>query len=604
MSDFDSQSFLRQLTHSPGVYLMLGASDEVLYVGKARDLQRRVSSYFSKTAKTARIQSMVSRIHRVEVDVTHTEDEALILESTLIKQHRPPYNVLLRDDKSYPYVHLSKNHPYPRLSLYRGSRTVKGRLFGPYPSAGSVRESLRLLQRIFRIRSCNDTFFANRSRPCLQYQIKRCTAPCVGYISEADYRRDVDSAVRFLEGRGDDLIEEIGERMEAASRSHAFEQAAHYRDQVAALRRVQKQRHMSGSGDYDIVCCAQRAGLACVVVLSVRRGDSLGHRSFFPHAPEETTAEEMLSAFLGQYYLERPAPAEILTREVPADSQWLETVLGHKAGRKVCIRQNLRGQRQRLRENAQATAGQALGARLADQTATEARVAELQQVLALENLPQRLECFDISHTGGERTVASCVVFDREGAVKSAYRRFNIEGIEPGDDYAAMHQAIQRRFARLKKGEAPMPDVLFIDGGKGQVAQAVDALESLQIDEVRLVGVAKGEGRVPGREKLILPGQADPLILRPDSPALHLIQQIRDEAHRFAVYGHRQRRGRARTRSVLEEIEGLGPVRRRNLLKAFGGLQQVSRAGVDDLARVHGISRSMAGRIHAHFHDGS
>lgn len=603
MSEFDPQAFLRLLTHSAGVYLMIGRKDEVLYVGKARDLKKRVSTYFTKTDLSPRIQAMVEQITRVEINVTHTEDEALILESTLIKRYKPRYNVLLRDDKSYPYVHLSTHHSYPRLSFYRGTRSVEGRLFGPYPSAGAVRESLRSLQKVFRIRSCNDAFFSNRSRPCLQYQIKRCTAPCVGYITEAEYRRDVDNAVRFLEGRGDRLIDELVEGMEAASSKLEFEQAARYRDQVAALRRIQEQRYQVGTAtDFDIVCCGQQGGLTCVVVVSVRQGRNLGHRSFFPRVPQETEIPEVLSAFLGQYYLERPAPGEILTEQEPADREWLETVLGRKAQRQVRIRHRLRGLRARLRDNARATLRQALGSRLADTGNMDAKLAALQEALSLETLPQRMECFDISHTGGEKAVASCVVFDGEGPVKSAYRRFNIEGIVPGDDYAAMHQAIERRFARLKKGEAPMPDILFIDGGRGQLQQAVSALESLQIEEVQLVAIAKGPQRKPGRETLFLPGQPRPLILRPDAPALHLIQQIRDEAHRFAVSGHRQRRARARTRSALEDIEGLGPVRRRRLLKAFGGIRQVSRAGIEDLARINGISRSMAQKIYDHFHE--
>lgn len=603
MPEFDAQAFLRQLTHSAGVYLMIGPGDEILYVGKARDLKKRVSTYFSRTGASPRIDAMVAQIARVEVNVTHTEDEALILESTLIKRHRPRYNVLLRDDKSYPYVHLSTHHPFPRLSFYRGARSVQGRLFGPYPSAGAVRESLRSLQKVFRIRSCNDTFFANRNRPCLQYQIRRCTAPCVGYISEADYRRDVDNAVHFLEGRGDRLIDELVEGMEAASGALEFEQAARYRDQVAALRRIQEQRYSAGAAsDFDIVCCGQSSGMTCVVVMSVRQGRNLGHRSFFPKVPDSTDVTEILSAFLGQYYLERPAPGEILTEQEPADRQWLETVLGHKAHRQVRIRHRLRGLRARLRDNARATLEQSLGARLADSGNAETRLAALQEALGLEMPPKRMECFDISHTGGERAVASCVVFDHEGPVKSSYRRFNIEGIVPGDDYAAMHQAIERRFARLKKGEAPMPDILFIDGGRGQLQQAVAALESLQIDEVQLVAIAKGAERKPGRETLFLPGQSRPLILRSDAPALHLIQQIRDEAHRFAVSGHRRRRARARTRSALEDIEGLGPVRRRRLLQAFGGIRQVSRAGINDLARVNGISRAMAQKIYEHFHE--
>lgn len=601
-SAFDARPFLRQLTTHPGVYRMIDGEGEVLYVGKARNLKRRVSSYFTRVG-SERIASMVSQIRHIEVTVTHTEDEALILEDTLIKRLRPRYNILLRDDKSYPYIYLHDAHAFPRLTFRRGMRKGGGRYFGPYPSAGAVRNSLTTLQKVFLIRNCDDTFFANRSRPCLQYQIKRCSAPCVGFISEADYRRDVDDAVRFLGGKSAHVIEDLGQRMEQAAERLDFEIAARLRDQIATLRRLQDRQFVVGqTSDLDIVCCDIRAGTGCVVVVSIRGGRNLGHRSYFPRLPAGADTEELLSAFLSQYYLSRKAPPEILVEQPPADVDWLQEVLGREAGRKVSIKHRLRGLRVRWRDMARQTLEQALSARLATSGAVAARMDALQEAFDMDARPQRMECFDISHTRGEAAVASCVVFENGEALKSAYRRFNIEGIEPGDDYAAIGQAVRRRFARVKSGEVPVPDILFIDGGPGQLQRAQQALDELQIDEVLLVGIAKGPSRKPGREQLFLSGRKSPFILAPDSRALHLIQQIRDEAHRFAITGHRKRRAQARTQSVLETIEGLGAKRRQRLLRAFGGVRQVARAGVDELARVEGISRALAQRIYDHFHE--
>lgn len=599
---FDAHAFLRQLTTRPGVYRMIDADGEVLYVGKARNLKRRVSSYFMRVG-SERITNMVAQIRDIEVTVTHTEDEALILEDTLIKRYRPRYNVLLRDDKSYPYIYLADSHAFPRLMFRRGMRKGGGRYFGPYPSAGAVRASLTTLQKVFLIRNCTDTFFANRSRPCLQYQIKRCSAPCVGYIAEDDYRRDVDDAVKFLEGKGARVIEDLGRRMEQASERLEFEEAARLRDQIATLRRLQDRQFVAGqTSDLDIVCADIRAGVGCVVVVSIRGGRNLGHRSYFPRLPDGADREELLSAFLSQYYLARKAPSEILVEDAPVEHGWLEEVLGRQAGHKVRIKHRLRGLRVRWREMARQTLEQALSARLSTSGAVAARLEALQEAFDTDAPPQRMECFDISHTRGEATVASCVVFEHGEALKSAYRRFNIEGIEPGDDYAAIGQAVHRRFARIKRGEVPLPDVLFIDGGPGQLKSAQSALDELEIDDVLLVAIAKGPSRKPGREQLFLPGRKSALILTPDSKALHLIQEIRDEAHRFAITGHRRRRAKARTQSLLDDIEGLGSKRRQRLLKAFGGVRQIARAGVDELARVEGISRSMAQRIYEYFHE--
>jgi len=599
---FDAKGFVRQLTSRPGVYRMIGADGEVLYVGKARNLKRRVSSYFTRVG-SERIANMVAQIRDVEVTVTHTEDEALVLEDTLIKRHRPRYNVLLRDDKSYPYIYLHDGHPFPRLTFRRGMRKGGGRYFGPYPSAGAVRTSLTTLQKVFLIRNCSDTFFANRSRPCLQYQISRCSAPCVGFISEADYRQDVDAAVRFLEGKHAGVIEDLSRRMDQASQRLEFELAARLRDQIATLRRLQDRQFVAGqSSDLDIVCAQIRAGVGCVVVVSIRGGRNLGHRSYFPRLPEGADRHELLSAFLSQYYLARKAPPEILVEEEPAEREWLQEVLGREAGRKVRIKHRLRGLRVRWRDMARQTLDQALSSRLSTSGAVAARIQALQEAFDMESPPQRMECFDISHTRGEATVASCVVFENGEPQKSAYRRFNIEGVEPGDDYAAITQAVRRRFARIKRGEVPLPDILFIDGGQGQLKSAQAALDELEVEDVLPVAIAKGPSRKPGREQLFLPGRKSALILAPDSKALHLIQQIRDEAHRFAITGHRRRRGQARTRSLLNDIEGLGAKRRQRLLKAFGGVRQIARAGVEELARVDGISRAMAQRIYEYFHE--
>lgn len=599
---FDAKAYLKHLTTRPGVYRMLGAAGEVLYVGKAKDLKRRVSSYFSGRPQSPRIASMVSQVHDIAVTVTNTEAEALLLENNLIKEHRPRYNVLLRDDKSYPYIYVSTEERFPRLGFHRGARNQRGRYFGPYPSAGAVRETLNLLQKLFRVRQCEDSFFQNRSRPCLQYQIKRCTAPCVGLVDEAAYRADVEHAIQFLEGKSEAVIGDSVQRMEAASARLDFEEAAHYRDQIEKLRKISASQYVAGEeGDVDIIAAGLASGVACVQVFFIRGGHNLGNKTFFPTLPGEVAEPELLAAFLGQYYLAREIPSQILVSHVPEDQAVLEEMLSMKRGRRVSIAANVRGERARWLDLARRNVEHALSAQLATQANQRHRYEALQEALDLEAVPARMECFDISHTSGEATVASCVVFDQEGPVKSDYRRFNIEGIAPGDDYAAMRQALTRRYTRLKQGEGKIPDILFIDGGRGQLRQAEEVLEELQVQGVTLVGVAKGEERRPGLETLILSGRVAPTILPASSPALHLVQQIRDEAHRFAITGHRQRRAKARTQSPLQDIPGLGPKRRQSLLQRFGGLRGVSAAGIEELAKVPGISKQLAQRIYDSLH---
>ncbi|WP_018994147.1 MULTISPECIES: excinuclease ABC subunit UvrC [unclassified Thioalkalivibrio] len=604
-TSFDSKAFLKTLTQSPGVYQMLDASGGVLYVGKARNLRSRVASYFrGSDDRGPRIRSMVRQIADIRVAVTHTEAEALLLEANLIKRHRPRYNVLLRDDKSYPYIFVS-GQEYPRLGFHRGAKKKGVRYFGPYPSAGAVRESLALLQKLFQVRQCEDSVFAHRSRPCLQYQIGRCTAPCVGYITPEEYARDVESSVQFLQGKSEVVIADLMQRMEAASERLDFEHAARLRDQIARLRQISEQQFVSGGeGDADVIALAQEAGAVAVEIFFVRGGQNLGNRELFPNVPEATDTGEIMAAVLAQYYAEREPPARVLLSHEPEGAPALEAFLmERRGGRKVQVAWSLRGDRARWLDMARRNAELALKTRIASQAGQTARLDALTAELNLENPPKRMECFDISHTGGERTVASCVVFGPEGPIKSDYRRFNIDGIEPGDDYAAMHQALSRRFARLKKGEGQEPDILFIDGGKGQVTQALNALADLGLDHIRVIGVAKGEERRPGMETLILSEVEAPSILPAHSGALHLIQQIRDEAHRFAITGHRARRAKARKESTLESIPGLGPKRRSALLRHFGGLRGVARAGVDELTKVPGIHRRLAQAIYDQFHEG-
>ena len=601
-AQFDAQGFLKTLSGRPGVYRMLDTEGTVLYVGKAGNLKKRVTSYFRQSGLSTKTRALVEQIADIEITVTHTEVEALLLESNLIKQYLPRYNVLLRDDKSYPWIFLSDKQDWPRLTRHRGAHRAAGRYFGPYPNAGSVRESLHLLQKLFRVRQCEDSFFSNRSRPCLQYQIKRCTAPCVGLVSADAYAQDVRRTVLFLEGKSSEIIDDLIVCMRQAAERQDYEQAAVFRDQMVSLRHIQEKQYISREhGDIDIVACATGKGSACVQVFFVRAGRNLGNAVFFPRLPMESDPAEVLAAFIPQYYLDKAVPAELLLSHEPADREVIEEVLGGHAGHGVKLRTRVRGDRARWVKMALENAGHALHARLNARQGFAARMQSLAESLALDELPERIECFDISHTGGESTVASCVVFGSEGPLKSDYRRFNIRDIQPGDDYAAMAQALTRRYTRLQKGEGRMPDLLLIDGGKGQVAAACRALEELQITDVRVLGVSKGPGRKPGLETLHLPGSKRTMTLPADSPALHLIQQIRDEAHRFAITGHRQRRARSRTSSPLENIPGVGARRRQQLLQQLGGLREVARAGVEDLTRVKGISRILAQQIYDAFH---
>lgn len=605
VDSFDHENFLRSLTQQPGVYQMIGADGGVLYTGKAKNLKKRVASYFRKSGLAPKTRSLVSRIANIEVTVTQTEAEALLLEHNLIKQQRPPYNILLRDDKSFPYIYVSE-HEYPRLTFHRGSKKARGRYFGPYPSAGAVRESLSFLQKVFRVRQCEDSFLRNRSRPCLQYQIDRCSAPCVRQVDEADYDNAVRHTVMFLEGKNRDLIAELANQMEQASAELQFEKAAELRDQIQYLQRVQSSQAIEGeAGDVDVIASVCKAGVVCIQVLFVRGGRILGSRSYFPKLHLDESDAQVLEAFISQYYLAdsgRTPPREIVTNEGLESVNALQEVLSNKLGRRLSISQRVRGQRAKWLKLATETARQNLINHLSNRESVYQRFESLQEVLDLPEMPQRLECFDISHTGGELTVASCVVFDSNGPLKSDYRRFNIELDTAGDDYAAMKQALSRRYTRLKSGEGALPDILVIDGGKGQVAQAVSVLEELQVVDVLVLGVAKGSTRKAGFERLFRADIDREFTLSPDTPGLHLIQHIRDEAHRFAITGHKQRRAKKRNESPLEGIPGVGQKRRRELLRHFGGWREVASASVEDLASVPGISEKLAENIYAAMHN--
>ncbi len=601
---FDIDGFLATLTTRPGIYRMFSADDNVLYVGKAKNLRRRVGSYFRRgAAHDAKTRRLLDQVARVEVTVTHTENEALLLENQLIKALRPRYNVLLRDDKSYPYIHLTDGEPFPRLAFHRGARDGRGRYFGPFPGAAAVRDTLNLLQRLFRVRQCEDSFFRNRTRPCLQYQIERCSGPCVGLVSEEDYARDVEHTRLFLSGGGQRVVDELARRMDAAATVLDYEEAARLRDRIAALRRVQARQYMTGSSrDIDVIASASAGGQTCIQVFFVRGGHNLGNRAFFPSVPHDAGPGEALAAFLPQFYLGRGVPREILVDRMPEEGAWLAAALAEQAGHKVDLRVPQRGAPRRWLGLAEANAREALSARLASHTGLQQRLEALADALGLDATPQRIECFDISHTQGERAVAGCVVFDGGGPVKSDYRRFNLREAAAGDDYGALREAVGRRYRRLKEGEGKWPDLLLIDGGRAQLDAVLGILEELQVDGLAVAAVAKGLGRRPGLETLHLAGRAAPLQLPPDAPALHLVQQVRDEAHRFAITGHRQRRAKARRVSPLEAIPGLGPKRRRELLRQLGGLREVERAGIEDLVRVPGISTALAERIYATFNE--
>ncbi len=603
MSDFDADNLIASLPGQPGIYQMYDSADKILYVGKAKNLKNRVSSYFRQTGLNSKTMALVSKIAQVLVTITKTEAEALILEHNLIKSQQPPYNILLRDDKSYPYLFLSAGD-FPRISLHRGAQKKKGHYFGPFPNVGAVKDSLYFLQKTFRLRNCEDSVFSNRTRPCLQYQINRCTGPCVKLISVDDYAKDIEHAELFLRGSSDQLIQELADSMEFAAEKLDYEQAAQLRDQIAALRRIQSQQGIdAGGGDIDIIGCASEGGLACVHLLFIRRGRMLGSKSYFPKLTLNQSNNELLESFITQFYLadqRKDLPREVVIGMPLESAGIIAEALTLKAKRNININHSVRSKRSKWLSMAQETAEQNLKARIGSRQNTQQRFVALKERLQLAEIPTRLECFDISHSSGEKTVASCVVFNTEGPLKSDYRRFNIDGITGGDDYAAMEQALKRRYTRVQKEEGRLPDILFVDGGKGQLNRARAVMVELGINSVMLIGVAKGSTRKAGFETLYLETTDCELSLDSHDPALHLIQYIRDESHRFAIGGHKQRRDKQRKTSRLEEIEGVGPKRRRELLRHFGGLQEIERASADEIATVKGISKIIAEEIYAAF----
>ena len=601
---FDAREFLASLTELPGVYRMLDAGGAVLYVGKAKNLKKRVSSYFRENLASPRIAHMVSQIAAVETTATRTEAEALLLENNLIKSLSPRYNILFRDDKSYPYIVLTRDE-FPRLGFFRGNPDRKADYFGPYPSSWAIRDSIHLLQKMFRLRTCEDSVFANRSRPCLLYQIKRCSGPCVGHVSPEAYAADVQLASMFLLGRQQEVTGRLTKAMEAASARLAFEQAAVYRDQIQSLRQVQEKQYVSSSKgeDVDVVVALRESGQLCVNLAMVRGGRHLGDRPQFPVNAGDCSPAEAVAAFIRQHYAAHPAPARIIALPSPEQEEGSDVgqLLAELAGRAVPVIEARSVVHRAWADMAVQNARLAIVARNQASAQQERRLQALQQVLALPDAIRRIECFDISHTQGEAAVASCVVYQENGMKKADYRRFNIRDIEPGDDYAAMRQAVSRRYERVAGGEGMAPDLILIDGGKGQVACAHAALAELGLGELAMIGVAKGEGRKPGLETLVFPDAREPLQLPAEHPALHLVQEIRDEAHRFAITGHRARRGKARRTSKLEDLPGIGAARRKALVARFGGLAGVLAASPDQLAEVPGISRKQAEEIFAALH---
>jgi excinuclease ABC subunit C len=601
---FDSKQYLAALPKRPGVYRMFGAEQELLYVGKARSLKDRVSTYFAASNVDPKVQALVQQITAIEVTVTNSETEALLLEYNLIKAHKPRYNIVLRDDKSFPYIQLCAAHRFPRLAFYRGARSAGERFFGPFPNAGAVRDTLNQLQKLFRIRNCRDSFFANRSRPCLQHQIGRCSAPCVGLITREAYAQDMASAIKVLEGRSEEVTAELQGRMEEAAGKLEFERAAQIRDQLAALQRVQSQQFITAEGerDVDVFAIVGEGGDFAVSVMLVRGGRNLGTTSYFPRAAL-AEPHEALASFVMQYY-GTDVPPEVLLGSRIEEAGALSEALSARAGHAVEVRHPQRGLAARWVELTRENAIQALRMRFAQRQGMDEMLIDLARELDLPEAPQRLECFDISHTGGEGTVASCVVFGPEGPLKKEYRRFNIAGIAPGDDYGALRQALERRYRHVRDGEVPPPDVLFIDGGIGQISSVHEVLNGLGFGDLTLVGVAKGPERRAGQERLFVYGLERAVVPESHGPASRLVQRIRDEAHRFAITGHRRRRAKRYNESVLEAVPGLGPAKRRALLRHFGGLQGVMRAGVADLTQVSGIGETLARMVYEHLHPGS
>ncbi|WP_034946425.1 excinuclease ABC subunit UvrC [Erwinia oleae] len=600
---FDAPSFLKSVTSQPGVYRMYDAGGTVIYVGKAKDLKKRLSSYFRVNPGSRKTEALVASIRQIDVTVTHTETEALLLEHNYIKLYQPRYNVLLRDDKSYPYIFLSGD-THPRLASHRGAKHAKGEYFGPFPNGYAVRETLSLLQKIFPIRQCENSVYRNRSRPCLQYQIGRCLGPCVaGLVSEEEYAQQVAWVRLFLSGKDDQVLNQLVGMMEAASREMRFEEAARLRDQIQAVRRVTEKQFVSNNGDdLDVIGVAYDAGMACLHVLFIRQGKVLGSRSYFPKVPGDTELSEVVQTFVGQFYLQgsqaRTLPSDILLDFALPEKTLLADSLTELAGRRVSIQSNPRGDRARYLKLARTNASTALTSRLSQQSTIHQRLTALAGVLKLPNI-KRMECFDISHTMGEQTVASCVVFDSNGPLRAEYRRYNITGITPGDDYAAMNQVLRRRYGKALE-ESKIPDVILIDGGKGQLGQAKKVFAELNVEWDKshpiLLGIAKGTDRKAGLETLFFEPEGEGFSLPPDSPALHVIQHIRDDSHNHAITGHRNKRAKAKNTSALESIEGIGPKRRQQLLKYMGGLQPLMNASVDEIASVPGISHALAEKI--------
>ena len=603
----EPKPILKNLPNLPGVYRMINALDEVIYVGKAKDLKKRVSSYFNKNLPSPRTAMMVSNIVRIETTVTRSEAEALLLENNLIKSLMPRYNVLFRDDKSYPYITLTSDR-FSRLAFHRGTprgsnkSKTNDQFFGPFPNSVAVRESIQLLQKVFKLRTCENTVFANRSRPCLQHQIERCTAPCVGLISDADYRNDVHQAAMFLQGKTNEVINALGEQMNAASTNQEYELAVVFRNRMQALRQVQAKQFVSDFtvSDADVVACAELQGQHCINLVMIRGGRHLGDRSYMPKNSEGETLEVSIHAFLAQHYVAQNSPPLIVVG-IKIETELLEEVLSEQAGRKVKINTSAVGDKRVWLKMAQKNAELALSQRAATAANQSAKLVALREALHLSETTHRIECFDISHTMGEATVGSCVVFDRGDMQSSEYRRYNITGITPGDDYAAMRDVLRRRYKKIAAGEGVKPDLIFIDGGKGQLGVAIEVMAEVGLEDILLVGIAKGEERRPGLESMIFSDTGEMLNLERDNKGLHLLQQIRDEAHRFAITGHRARRAKARIHSSLEDIEGIGAKRRKALLTRFGGLDGVKSASIDEIANVEGISPVLAEKIYGELH---
>ena len=605
---FNSKKFVSSLTSRPGIYCMKNNSDKVIYIGKAKNLKKRVSSYFNRAdSAPIKTQVMMKQVDNIDVTITETESEALILENNLIKEYKPKYNIIFRDDKSYPYIYLTTTHKFPRFNYYRGSLKGKGKYFGPFPSAGSVKKTLNLIQKLFLIRSCEDNVFANRSRPCLQYQIKRCSAPCVNYITKEDYQSDIDNAVLFIEGKKEKIIKTLTEPMQIAADELDYEKAAKLRDQIRSVREIQEKQYAGGKvNDVDIVACAKNNNQACIQLSFIRSGLNLGSRKYYPRHIEEQSESDLIQAFLSQFYLNnkklKKYPAEILVSHDIDEKTLVETVIYEKLKQNIKIKFKVRGERAKWLSIAKENAALDLRQKLAINENLTKRYKALQDLLSFAEPIEKMECFDISHMQGESTVGSCVVFGKNGAIKEQYRKFNIENITKGDDYAATSQIIRRRYMRLIKENNVLPDLILIDGGKGQINVAKKELDELQLSHILILGIAKGPSRKAGMENLILSIDNEIIECDSASPALHLIQHIRDEAHHFAIMAHRQKRKKKGSRSILEEIEGIGNKRRQLLIRHFGGLQGVSKASINELAKVSGINKNLANKIYETIHD--